>query len=119
MLKQTQPVQEEYLVFKENQDILNKEISQKEIETELLRLENYNFHINFDTYKGPKSNNELIMMKDRKTKNVSSDKIILSKSSNLDELGALHQADLPIMFYQDFNVIIQHIHQFKISKETN
>jgi hypothetical protein len=36
-------ITEEYLVFKENQDILNKEISQKEIETELLRLNPFHF----------------------------------------------------------------------------
>ena len=36
-------IMEEFLVFKENQNILNKEISQKEIETELLRIEQYNF----------------------------------------------------------------------------
>lgn len=30
---------EEFLVFKENQDVLNKQISNKEIETELLRIE--------------------------------------------------------------------------------
>ena len=46
-------VSEEYLVFKENQDILNKEVSQKEIETELLRLEQYDFQISFNNYKGP------------------------------------------------------------------
>jgi hypothetical protein len=51
-------------VFKENQDILNKEISQKEIETELLRLNPFHFLINFNTYKGP-NNNQMIMTKDR------------------------------------------------------
>jgi hypothetical protein len=30
---------EEFSVFKENQDVLNKQISNKEIETELLRIE--------------------------------------------------------------------------------
>ena len=46
-------IMEEFLVFKENQNILNKEISQKEIETELLRIEQYNFQINFSNYQGP------------------------------------------------------------------
>lgn len=34
---------EEFYVIKEDQDVLNKEISQKEIETELLRLDQYHF----------------------------------------------------------------------------
>lgn len=45
---------EEFLVFKENQDVLNKQISNKEIETELLRIEQFNFQINFYTFKDPK-----------------------------------------------------------------
>ena len=41
--------QSDYLVFKDGQDILNNEVSLKEIETEMLRLDQYDYEINFST----------------------------------------------------------------------
>lgn len=67
---------EEFYVIKEDQDILNKEISQKEIETELLRLDQYHFQINFNTHKGPHSN-EMTMTKDRINKTLKVDRTVL------------------------------------------
>ena len=93
-------------MFKENQDILNKEISQKEIETELLRLDQYHFHINFNNYKGPDSN-EMTMMKDRIHKVIKTDRTILSKSKELDTLEQISPSDLDYQFYHDLNSIIQ------------
>jgi len=96
-------VTEEFLVFKENQDILNKEISQKEIETELLRLDQYHFHINFNNYKGPDSN-EMTMMKDRiPEKTIKTDRTILSKSKELETLEQISPSDLDYQFYHDLN----------------
>jgi len=44
-------LQTEFQKFREGQDILNDEVSQKQIETELLRVEQQHFLVNFSTYK--------------------------------------------------------------------
>jgi hypothetical protein len=95
-------IQEEFLVFKEDQDILNKDISQKEIETELLRVDQYHFLINLNTYKGPHSN-EMFMIKDRYTKTVKVNNNILQKISTLECIEKIAPQDLDISFYNDLN----------------
>lgn len=89
-------------MFKDDQDILNKEISQKEIETELLRVDQYNFLINLNTYKGPNSN-EMFMTKERETKKVKVDRKILQKISTLECLDKISPEDLDMSFYNDLN----------------
>ena len=110
---------EEFLVFKENQNILNKEISQKEIETELLRLEQYNFQINFSNFSGP-HNSELIVMKGDGQKKIKVERKVLSSPKVLEPLEKIQPSDLDAQFYRDLNnEIIRKIHAFKVMKETN
>ena len=90
-------------MFKENQDILNKEISQKEIETELLRLNPFHFQISFNTYKGP-NNNQMSLTKDRTNNDpVKVDRKILQKVSTLEVLEKISPSDLDSQFYTDLN----------------
>jgi hypothetical protein len=84
---------EEFLVLKENQDVFNQEFSLKEIETELLRLDQYHFHVNFNTYKGPQMG-EMDMSQDRIKKKVKIDKTVLTRQSVLDPLEKISPADL-------------------------
>ena len=113
----SQVIQEEFLVFKEDQDILNKEISQKELETELLRVDQYNFLINLNTYKGPNSN-EMFMTKERETKKVKVERKILQKTQSLECLEKISPEDLDISFYHDLNNhIVNEIFKFKNTRE--
>lgn len=95
---------EEFYVFKENHDIMNKEMSQKEIETELLRLEHFNFQISFNNYKGPMHTN-LELLKDN-NKSVKVEKNILTSPKVLEPLEKLMPADLEPIFYHDLNTEI-------------
>ena len=82
---------EEFLVFKENQDVLNKQISNKEIETELLRIEQFNFQINFSTFKDPKLA-ELKMLKGQSDQVQQATKVerpIISNTKVLEEIELL------------------------------
>lgn len=92
--------EEDFLVFKDSQDILNKEIhqNQKEIETELLRLDQFHYNVEFNTYKGRVSN-EMEMDQDRNTRTVKVDKTFLSKPTALDPLEKISPADLDLSFY--------------------
>ena len=68
---------EDYYLLKEEQDIFNKETSLKDIETELLRLDQYHFNIEFNNYKGPNYGGEMTMIKDTTKKLVKVDKDII------------------------------------------
>lgn len=70
---------EEYYSIKGEHDVLNKEISQKDIETELLRLDQYHFNIEFNNFKGPTSG-EMTLIKDNTKKTVKVERAVLQST---------------------------------------
>lgn len=114
-------IMEEFLVFKENQNILNKEISQKEIETELLRIEQYNFQINFSNFQGPHKSMLYLMKGDTYPKDnyIKIERKVLNSLKVLEPLDKIQPADIDPQFYWDLNnIILRKIHDFKSLKET-
>ena len=83
----------------------------------MLRVDQYNFLINLNTYKGPNAN-EMFMTKERETKKVKIERKILQKTSTLESLEKISPEDLDISFYNDLNQnIVYEIFKFKNTRE--
>jgi hypothetical protein len=67
---------EDFYVIKGEQNVLNSEVSMKDIETELLRLDQYHFNIQFSNYKHP-SSHELGLIKDSVKRNIKIDRVVI------------------------------------------
>lgn len=67
---------EDCYVIKGEQNVLNGASSMKDIETELLRLDQYHFNIQFSNYKHP-SSHELGLIKDSVKRNIKVDRVVI------------------------------------------
>lgn len=96
--------------------MLNGELVHKEVETELLRLDHYNFQVSFNNYKGPQTS-ELVLVKDGQ-KSIKVDKKIITSAKVLEPIEKLMPADLDGQFYHDLNTeIIQRIYRLRSGQE--
>jgi len=89
-------------MINEKRDILNNEVSWGEIETELLRLDQYNFYIGFSNYKGPQAT-ELQLMKERINKPINVKRTIISDLKVLSHMDLIMPSDIDEKFYTDLN----------------
>ena len=87
-----------------------------EVETELLRLDHYNFQVSFNNYKGPHTS-ELVLVKDGQ-KSIKVDKQIITSAKALEPVEKLMPADLDAQFYLDLNAeLIQRVHALRANQE--
>ena len=109
---------DDFYLVKGDQDVLDKEVSQKDIETELLRLDQYHFNIMLSNYKAPAR--EMTMVKDNVKKVVKVDRKVLQSTQPLEDLEPLMPCDLDRTFYTQLNeTVVQQIFLLKVirSKE--
>lgn len=90
---------EDFYLLKEECNVFNQEISMKEIETELLRLDHNHFSIDFNSYKAPQTNGELTIIKDGGKKVLKVDKGVLQSTQSLEDLDPLMPCDIDKSYY--------------------